>query len=112
MRMQEDFIFKGVRYLSLGVLLLSIAIFEVAYKKDKMILIVNGLEILVLACITLTSSHISTIIKLNFQQYVLYLTYAFLLYYLLKSIIIYTIEKRKYFDGLSDIHEILKKNRK
>ena len=108
-RMQEDFIIKGIKYVSLLVLFFSISIIEIAYSKDNGLIAINGIEILLLAICTLTASHFSQIIKLSFQKYILILAFIFITYYLLKSIIIYTNETKKYLNSLSDIHEILTK---
>lgn len=108
-KMQESFIIKGIKYVSLVVLFLSITIIEIAYKENNGIIAINGIETLFLAVFTLTASHISQIININFQKYILILAFIFLIYYLLKSIIIYTKENKKYLESLSDIHEILTK---
>ena len=60
-----------------------------------------------LAIHTLTIRIVVNKIKIDFDKYVLYSTYTFAIYYVLKSMIIYTIEKKKYLDSLSDIHEIV-----
>ncbi len=108
-RMQEKFIMKGIKYVSLAIVFFSIAIFEFAYRKDSYRLALNGIEILVLACLTLIAENISQIIHIDFKMYILFLSLIFLLYYVIKSITIYTLEKRKYLKSLSDIHEIVAK---
>lgn len=108
-RMQEDFIVKGIKYVSLVVLFFSISIFEIAYNNDNGILAINGIEILVLAISSLIASHIAQILNVDFQKYIIINAFSFLIYYVFKSIIISTNEKRKYLESLSDIHEILAK---
>ena len=108
-RMQEDFIVKGIKYVSLVVLFFSISIFEIANNNDNGLLAINGIEILILAWCSLTANHIAQIVNINFQIYILISTFVFFIYYVFKSIIISTNEKRKYLKSLSDIHEILAK---
>ena len=91
-------------------LFLSILIFEVAYHKDNGKLAINGIEILVIAFHTLTIWYVINRSNLSFQSYLLFSTYAVLIYYILKSIIIYTEGKREYLKSLSDIHEIVNNN--
>lgn len=92
---------------SLVILLLSISIFEIAYNKDSGKLAINGIEILVLALHTLTIWHVTNKMNILLENYILFSTYFFVTYYFLKSILIFTKEKRKYFNSLSDIHEIV-----
>lgn len=106
-RIEEGMLLNGLKIASLIVLFLSILIFEVAYLKDSGKLAINGIEILVLAFHTLTIWHVVNIMNISFEIYILYSTYAFAIYYILKSILIYTNEKRKYLKSLSDIHEIV-----
>ena len=107
LRMEENILLQGIKIASIIILSLSIAIFEIAYKKDSGRLAINGIEVLVLAIQTLTIWAVINRFKIEFETYILSSTYAFAIYYVLKSIIIYTIEKKKYLDSLSDIHEIV-----
>ena len=107
LRMDENILLQGIKVASLVILFLSIIIFEIAYKKDSGRIAINGIEVLVLAIHTLTIWTVINRFKIDFDKYVLFSTYTFAIYYILKSIIIYTIEKRKYLDSLSDIHEIV-----
>lgn len=109
-RMEEEMLLEGLKIASLIVLFLSIGIFEVAYHKDSGKLAINGIEILLLAFHTLTIWHIVNKMNISFEIYILYSTYTFAIYYLLKAILIYTNEKRKYLKSLSDIHEIVSKD--
>lgn len=109
LRMEEAMLLNGIKIASLIVLFLSITIFEIAYHKDNGKIAINGIEILILAFHTLTIWHIVNKMNISFETYILFSTYAFAIYYILKSILIYTNEKRKYLKSLSDIHEIVNK---
>ena len=107
LRMDENILLQGIKIASIVILFFSIIIFEVAYRKDSGRIAINGIEVLALAIQTLTIWTVINRFKLEFDRYILFSTYAFAIYYILKSIIIYTIEKKKYLDSLSDIHEIV-----
>ena len=106
-RMDENISLQGIKIASIVILIFSIIIFEVAYHKDSGRIAINGIEVLVLAIHTLTIWTVINRFKIEFDKYILFSTYTFAIYYILKSIIIYTIEKKKYLDSLSDIHEIV-----
>ena len=106
-RVDENLLLHGIKIAILVILFISIVTFEIAYNKDSGSIAINGIEVLVLAIHTLTIRIVVNKFKIDFDKYVLYSTYTFAIYYVLKSMIIYTIEKKKYLDSLSDIHEIV-----
>ena len=94
---------------SMIILFLSIFIFEKAYKCDSGKLTISGIEVLILAIITL------------FAQYgFLKMQYTFLqlagvyygVYYIIKTIVLSVKIKRNYRKTVSDISEIVKKESK
>lgn len=106
-RLEENNLVIGLKIISMMVLLLSIIIFEIAYKKDSGKIAIYGIEILVLASHALSIMQVVEIAKLNFTTYILISSYAFVIYYILKAVILYTIDKRNYLKSLSDIKEIV-----
>ncbi len=68
----------------------------------------TGIELLVLAIHSLFVYHIITKYKFDFKTYLLTSSGMFIIYYLLKSTIIYTRARIKYLKSLSDISEIVK----
>lgn len=109
LRMEEEMLEKGLKIASLITLFFSIILWEIAYHKDSGKIAIHGIEILILAFHTLTIWQIVNKMNISFDTYILFSTYAFAIYYILKSILIYTNEKRKYLKSLSDIHEIVSK---
>ena len=101
---------KGIEICTMIFLFVAIFIFEVAYKKDNDDLAIQGIEILVLATYTLTSQHITKKFEFNFKSYSLVASYIFAIYFILKSIVIYTKGRREMAEDLSDIKEIVKKD--
>lgn len=106
-RINENNLIVGLKTLSMVVLLLSIIIFEIAYKKDSGKLAILGIEILVLASHTLSIMQVVQISKIEFTTYILISSFIFVIYYILKAIILHTIDKKKYLNSLSDIKDIV-----
>ena len=105
----ESVIFtQYIKIASFIFLLLSILIFEIAYKKDNDEIALNGIEILVLSIFSLLIQYIPKVLKINENTYMFAGTYIFLIYYGIKNIVIYTCERKKELDNLSDIKEIVK----
>lgn len=100
----------GIKVLSFAFMLIAIFVLEIAYKKESGEILVHSLELLVLASHALSTMHVITILKFNFNIYILTSSYICAIYYVLKSIIIYTRERKKYLESLSDISDIVKKD--
>ena len=101
-----------VKAFSIAMLCGAIAIFEYAYKKDSTKFAIYGIEMLFVALATLFIQYIyfyqtETIIRL----YML-IPLAFAIYYVLKSIILATKIKLANKNNISDVKEIIKKEKK
>ena len=105
--LNQDYVVLTLKVSSMIIMFISILIFEIAYKKDNGIIAITGIEILIVALHTLSILHVVQARKFDFNIYILTSSYLFAIYYVLKSIIIYTNEKRKYLKSLSDIKEIV-----
>ena len=108
-RADAKIIFNVTKISSIVILLISILTFEIAFRKDSGKIAINGIEILALALNNLVSWNIILKNNISFGTYMIYSSVAFAIYYALKSMIVYTNEKRKYVKSLSDIHEIVQK---
>ena len=105
-RLLEDLkVFAGI-FLVVGLINL-----EYAYKKDSGTIAISGIELLFLSMHTLSITHICVFLKYDFRFYLLTSSYIFAIYYVLKSIVIYTKERKKYLENLSDISDIVKKEK-
>ena len=103
----EENLILGLKIASGLILMLGIFFLEIAYNKDSGRLAVHAIELLVLAGFTLSIEHIVQVKKLLFTDYVLFSSYIFSAYYIFKAAIVYTKERKKYLDSLSDIREIV-----
>ena len=88
---------------------LAILIFEKAYKKDSGKLAINGIEVLMLAILTLVSIGVLNSNNNKFPFVIAIISFLFGIYYTGKSILEYLISKKKYLKQNSDIKEIIKK---
>ena len=84
---------------------------EKAYKQDNDSKAITAIELLVISMYTLSITHIIKKYKFDFQIYITATSYVCAIYFVFKSIIIYTQSKRKILENASDIKEILKKER-
>ncbi len=109
-KIQQDSLMRIIEIFSGLFLLGGLIQLEVAYKKDSGEIAITAIELLCLSLHTLTIMHIVTILKYDFRIYILASSYLISIYYILKSIVIYTKEKRKYLTSLSDISDIVKKD--
>ncbi len=108
-RLNRD-VFETDLHMFDGILIIStIIVFELAYRKDSGEIALYGVELLVLSILTLFLPYV------YFHRGFLAMTlYAFSamyisIYYVIKCIFIYIREVRKYKNGLSDIKEIVSK---
>lgn len=107
----EAIVLQALEVLSMIYLFIGIFVMERAYKKDSGELGIYSIEILVIAAHTLSIQYVVTKYDFSLPLYVTVSSYIFAIYYVFKSIIIYTKQRRKYLDTFSDIPEITKKER-
>lgn len=88
---------------------ITVLIFEISYKKDSGILCIYGIEILILAIITLVLPTLYTMQNEKYGMIIIGILSAFTIYYIVKSIIIYQKERKIHLKNASDINEIIKK---
>ncbi len=98
-----------LKVFSIGLIVLTVIIFEISYKKENGNLCIHGIECLVVAIFMLFSTYLYTMYMKEFYMYVSIFAYIMAIYYAIKSIIIYRKMKKRYIDNLSDIDEIIKK---
>lgn len=104
-RLEKDIqLFAGV-FLIIGLIFL-----EKSYKKDDGQKAITAIEFLVMSIHSLSIMHVVTRYKFDFQIYLTASSYVFAIYYVLKSIIIYTKGRKECLDELSDVKDIVKKD--
>ena len=109
-RMHIDRLSQDIKVFSGMFLVLGLLFLEKAYKNDEGKTAITAIELLVLSFHSLSIVHIITLIKCEFTTYMFVSCSVVGIYYVLKSIVIYTKKKREDLKNLSDISEILKKD--
>lgn len=109
-KMSIDRLEGDIRVFSGMFLIIGLILFEKAYREEKGNLAITGIEFLALSMHSLSIMHTIALLKIDFNTYMLISLSVAGIYYVLKGIICYTLEKRKYLKGLSDISEIVKED--
>lgn len=107
----ENMIGTGINVLTMIFLFLSIYLFEKAYKKDDGSFALSGIETLILSTYMLTIEHNLRKFNLDVKKYFFITLFTFAIYFVLKSIIIYTMARKEVAGNYSDIREIIKKDK-
>lgn len=110
-KMQEARILEDTKIFAGVFLIAGLIELERAYKKDSGKIAVTALELIVLSLFTLSIIHMATLFNYDFRLYVVTFSYLFAIYYILKAILVYTKEKKEYLQSLSDISDIVKKDK-
>lgn len=98
-----------LKVFSIGLIVLTVVLFEISYRKENGNLCIHGIECLVVAIFMLFSTYLYTMYMREFYMYISIFAYIVAIYYSVKSIIIYIKMKKKYIASLSDIDKIVKK---
>lgn len=104
---ENDIFLVDLKVFGLSILVISIGIFEYAYKKDSGIYTIHGIEALILALCTIGFIYLDIMYKNKFIPIVILVAYIFSIYYIAKAIIIYKKLKKQYF--MNNIKEIIKR---
>lgn len=107
-KLEENIFERALQLATMVLLAITIIVIEIAYKKDSGLLAINGIEALVLSCHTLSIPYITQLFSFDFKWYVTISAYIFAIYFVFKSIVIYTLGRKEYLRSLSDIREIVK----
>lgn len=110
-QMKTDRLINDIKIFSGAFLVLGIYFLEKAYKNEKLNSLIYSIESFVLSAHSLSILYVITRFNFDFRLYLLTSSYIFSIYYILKSIVIYTKGERQYLKSLSDIPEIVKKEK-
>ena len=104
----EKVIYEYIKIFAIVYLLLGIIYLEKAYKNDSVPNVIFAIELFVISAHTLSIEYVINKFKFELAIYLLCSSYIFAIYYVLKSIIIYTKAKANYMKSFSDVPEIVK----
>ena len=108
-QVQDDGIIKVLKISTIIFLIIGLLLIEISNKKGKASYLVSAVEALVFSAHNLTTMHTIKLYDFDFKAYIITSSYIFSIYYVLKTIIIYTKGRRDYLKSLSDISDIVKK---
>ena len=107
-KLDEMGFLKVTKISSFVVLMLTILVFEIAYKKDSGRIALYGIEALMIAINILIINNMMKRFNVSFKNYLIISISIFFIYYIFKITIIYTKDRRRYLNSLSDIKDIVK----
>ena len=98
----------GIQIVAMVFLFKAIYTFEKAYKKDDGSLAIKGIEFLSFSFYMVTARYIQ--IRFNIENYSIFVTCVYAIYFVLKAMVIYTKGINKLSQNLSDVRQIVKKD--
>lgn len=96
-----------LKVFSLSILALAIILFEIAYKKDSGKYCITGIEMLILALVTVALMYISIMYSEKYVYIVSAISFIFAIYYIGKAIVLYCKTKKSY--SIDSMNKIIKK---
>ena len=101
---------KYIKVLSIILCVISIVYFEISYKKDNEGIFLYGVEILILAFVTLFSNYAYFLYFDKYNKMLIGISIIIAIYFAIKIIYIKTKMKKAYYKQLNDIKDIVKKD--
>ena len=98
-----------MKYITIGILAVGIAILEVSYKKDSSKIALNGIEVLTFGGTNLCLIYTAKLYFKSLDSIISYILIGIIGYYILKSIMLSVFIIKKYKKDNNDIKEIVKK---
>ena len=106
-----DAFLMDLKVFSILILLIAIIIFEKSFKSSNTNLCIHGIEILILAIVTLSSIYIYSIFVERFKLIIASVSFVFAIYYILKSFFKYIKLRKNFHKNENDIKDIIKKEK-
>ena len=101
-----------MKYFALGIIVLTIIAFEIAYKKDSLKFCLIGIELLICGVLSLYIPYIYLHTTKQLRDIIMILPAVLIIYYAIKSLLIFKQKQFKYQNNLSDVKEIVKETEK
>ena len=96
-----------LKVFSVTILVFSLGILEYAYKKKSGMHAIHGIEFLMLSLVTLSLIYVNLVWTNKFIPITILISYIFAIYYIAKSMRIYSKMKKQYF--VETMKEIIRK---
>ena len=101
-----------LKYFALALGVLTVIAFEVAYRKNRIGIMIIGIELFLCGILSLYMPYIFLNTNSTLRLIVMLLPVVLLIYYALKSFIVFKKDQLHYINNLSDVKEILKETEK
>lgn len=108
MNIKHDVYTTDLKVFSMCILVVAICLIEVAYKRDSGEIALYGVEMIVLSITTVALIYVDLMFSMRYIYIVPAISFVFAVYYLIKSIIIYSKRKKMYF--VNNMKEIMNKD--
>lgn len=103
---------QQMKFLALGMICITVTIFEIAYRKQSKRTAIIGIELLLCSIISLYIPYIYLFADVDLKMITTVLPLSIAIYYIAKAILIYKSRKIKHENNLSDVKEILQDTEK
>ena len=104
---EREVFITDLKVFSVSMIVISIILFENSYKKENKSLAIFGIEVLILAITNLALMYLYIMKKEIFMTAILSFTMVVILYYIIKSIVIFIKLKKAYCKENSELSEII-----
>lgn len=101
-----------MKYYALGIIIATVIVFEIGYRKNSLKFAVIGVELLACGILSLYIPYIFLHTTQSLRISIMILPVPILVYYAIKSFVIYKGDKFHYQNNLSDVKELVKDNDK
>ncbi len=101
-----------MKYFALGIILLTIIVFEISYRKNSLKFCFIGIELLICGVLSLYIPYIYLHTTPKLRCGVMVLPVGLVIYYAIKSLLIFKQKQFTYQNNLSDVKEIVKETEK
>lgn len=111
-KFQSSMFEEYMKYFALGIILITIIVFEVSYRKNSLKFCFIGIELLICGVLSLYIPYIYLHTTTALRCAIMVLPAGLVIYYGIKSLIIFKQKQFKYQNNLSDVKEIVKETEK
>ena len=101
-----------LKYFALGISIITVITFEVAYRKNSLGIMIISIELLLCGILSLYIPYIFLHTNTTFRISIMVLPVALVIYYAIKSFILFKKNQLNYRNNLSDVKEIVKETEK
>ena len=108
----KDVLILDIKVFSICLIIITIWLFEKAYTKANSELAINGIEILFVALVTLFMQYVYFYKDTTFIKIYMLIPVMVAIYYVIKATVIVVKTQNKYRNNISDVKEIIKKEKK